>query len=333
MDLYTIFLDLLIPEKRASALVTLRNFCPQDSYDFLEKELASPRYSHRVCSLPLCRLSIELKRYLLLHDSNGRSPRHKLREILCRILKNLEKSMPGQNFKGKKILDLGAGVYNPALTAALFRLLGAQEVVAYEICPTDITLSRNSLEDLFSYVIFDNPVNPDIVQSRKILADLIASLDTSVLKAGKGHLANGIYLWTGEKLDFLAYKEYFDFIFSISVLEHVHDFKREISSIHSMLSRNGAGLHIVDFGDHMFGNEGMLHAFIHGKKADKTLNKLRLHEILDIIRDANLNVEVCTWSKAELSPDDFDALRRQYPGAEPVEYLAAQNAALLITKK
>lgn len=137
----------------------------------------------------------------------------------------------GFKFKGKICLELGPG--NSYVTAYNMLANGARKVVLLDKFPRQLNASRQ--KNFFKKEI-------DYIQKKYGLKNLPfvkkESINKEYIEVIKGDITNTIF------------KQKFDLVYSVSVLEHVKNIEAVAGKLNEILKENALAYHLIDMRDH-----------------------------------------------------------------------------------
>ena len=159
------------------------------------------------------------------------------------------------DLKGATVVDLGCGALNPFAFSFLLLMLGAERAYAIDLEPIqNIEIAARALATTAGWLL---------LEPRRILGRLASIAAEDVLANLKGFqlpllasgdpagIAPGRLVHRIESVHDLSLRnDEADFVFSVSLLEHLDNVEDALESLRRITKPGGHGVHVVDFVDH-----------------------------------------------------------------------------------
>lgn len=199
-------------------------------------------------------------------------------------------------------LELGCG--DRPYTALRFLMEGVERCVVNDIGRIDAQFPREFLARLQDVARL---VSPDLARRSRGLA---------TEDAGNGFVrVRGLESYDQRPFESLALDDTFDFIYSVSVLEHVMDPAGVVARMHALLTPGGHASHSIDLRDHGHFDDPLCFLRLTEEQYDarRTENRLRASDWLRLFELAGLRVLECEY----VTTGSPGAAESQYSFTEP----------------
>ena len=228
----------------------------------------------------------------------------------------------GSSVKGRRILEVGAGVHNPLASAILAVAKGA----AFAVGAEPGRISTAFFEDALTTSLIAGSQFPAAHILSSITHELVMRVvSPDELLPVNIELAASILL-ANSTLEQASFEGYFDIFHSNAVLEHIMDFEGFLKTVHAVGSPRSLHIHKIDFIDHRFYDvvapvpiDGFRFLLKNEPAEDEQCNRLRISEMIDAYERHGfelLNIEK-RWLRAfpdeyfEVLPERFRSLDRE----------------------
>lgn len=203
-------------------------------------------------------------------------------------------------------LELGCG--DRPYTALRFLMEGVERCVVNDIGPVEAQFPREFLERLQQVARL---VSPDLARrSHGLVTE----------DAGHGLVrVRGLESYDRCPFESLALDDSFDFIYSVSVLEHVMDPAGVVERMHALLKPGGHGSHSIDLRDHGHFDDPLCFLRLTEEEYDarRTENRLRASDWLRLFELSGLRVLECQYATNDVPGSDVSSYSFTEPAGEP----------------
>ncbi len=320
---------LFYPEMREEGLARLKGLgvLTDQSATSVRAALGSGAYLERTLFPSLAPIKLDLDHWTRRHPYNQLRPTMPLDQIA-----GYRSAWPGvfepRAFRGKDIMDFGAGDCSPLSLAILLYVNGARSVVAFEPAGWRLDYTQAAVRELVAD-IFSDPVaynfgylgDPRALTRRLTEISLEAIGPRPVLDLGPIQLRKAF--------SFDDSTAAFDLILSTSVLEHVRSFETEIANHHKVLRRGGVSINRVDFTDHRHAQPELWPFGFYEDGVPYGCNLLRVSDLADAAKRQGARFQIRDPLLAEEAVLDRFRLLERFRGYSR-ESLRTRSATLVL---